>query len=523
MFGTDDKILRMLVVLALLMTEVCGVEIAPPRILPPESVSTKQFNLPRQVHIGFGDSPTEIVVMWSTELNDTSVVEHYHGDKSNAKSTEGQTLYFEMNHNGLKFLHRVVLKDLIPGQKYFYAARGKDDRSISEQFSFTIPKAEGVHSYMVYADLGLMSKGLPHVIYEPKQRKYDAVFHVGDIAYDLGTDGGRVGDRFMDRIQMLAARVPYMTIPGDHEMFQISKDHYLHRFSNPGNTWPMRMDKLWYSLDIGKAHFISLSTEVFFMDTKNIYTEIDWLVHDLEKANANRKKIPWIIVFTHRPLYCSTDDKREDCTNVNSRVRKHLEDVFYFYGVDLVLSGHQHLYERTYPVYKGHVLAYNYLDPRGPVHLIVGTMGNPYLTEYGSKPGGAWSSVIMSEKEEEMYGHLNIYNDTHLHWEARLAQDNDVRDAMWIIQRIHGPFNKSSIFIPDPLGNLGQAWQDEQQSGDIINLKFFYMNADDYANRITVLGFTMVILLVGLCFKKKILNSVRICCVKQEKNQNLHV
>ncbi|KAK3102068.1 hypothetical protein FSP39_008520, partial [Pinctada imbricata] len=423
---------------------------------------------------------------------------------------------------GLQYLHRAVLKDLHPGQKYFYAVRGKDDRSVSEQFSFTVPNPAKPVSVMVYGDMGTKSTGLPYIVYESKQKHYDAVFHVGDVAYDLGTNGGKIGDKFLDRIQMLSAHVPYMTIPGDHDLFPNSKTHYLHRFSHPSSPWPMSSDKLWYSLDIGKAHFVCLSTEVFFSDTKNIYTEMDWLVKDLENANANRKKIPWIIVMTHRPLYCSAEDKNEDCTSANSIVRKHFEDMFYFYGVDLVISGHQHLYERTYPLYKSHALAYNYLDPKGPVHLIIGTMGNPYITEYGSKSRGAWSSVVLSEKEREMYGHLIIHNSTHLNWEVRSAHDNDVNDGMWMIQRMHGPFNKSSIFIPDPLGQLGEAWQEEQQSGDIINLKFFYMT-DDYANRLTVLGFTMVILLIGICFKKKIMNSVRICCVKQEKTQNLHV
>ena len=32
--------------------------------------------------------------------------------------------------------------------------------------------------------------------------------------------------------------------------------HYRNRFSMPGMSWPMPVDKLWYSFNIGKAHFI---------------------------------------------------------------------------------------------------------------------------------------------------------------------------------------------------------------------------------------------------------------------------
>lgn len=476
-------------------------------------------NIPQQVHIGFGETTNEMVVMWSTEHNDSSVVEYHTGDNSdeNVKTVRGNTVYFPENANGLQFFHRVLLSKLQPGVKYYYAVRGEKRESISDQFSFITPDSNEKQIFMIYGDMGTMTKSLPFIVYEATgETKYTSIFHLGDIAYDLGRENGAIGDKFFTKVERMAARIPYMTIPGDHEMFPKSKNQYLHRISNPGKEWPMRPEDLWYSVNIGKVHFICISTEVFFTNKMNIQKIMDWLVQDLEEANTRRQKYPWIVVMAHRPLYCSTDDKNEDCTKAHSVVRTHLEDMFYFYGVDLVFSGHQHMYERTWPVYKNRVLAYNYLDPRGTVHIVIGNMGNVYLTEKGSKPGGPWSSFI-SRSEHEMYGRLYVYNSTHIYWEVRGAQDNDLYDSRWIIQRIHGPFNKSSIFIPDPLGAAGAAWRRQQEdSSDFINLRFFYMNGDDYTNRITVLTFTVIILLFGLCFKKKILNIVRLCFVKQE-------
>ena len=37
--------------------------------------------------------------------------------------------------------------------------------------------------------------------------------------------------------------------------------------------------------------------------------------------------------------------------------QENLEDLFYKYGVDIVINGHVHSYERTFPVYKGVVRA----------------------------------------------------------------------------------------------------------------------------------------------------------------------
>ena len=48
-------------------------------------------------------------------------------------------------------------------------------------------------------------------------RLYDAVLHVGDIAYNLEHDDGKVGDEFLRMVEPIAARVPYMTCPGNHE------------------------------------------------------------------------------------------------------------------------------------------------------------------------------------------------------------------------------------------------------------------------------------------------------------------
>jgi hypothetical protein len=52
---------------------------------------------------------------------------------------------------------------------------------------------------------------------EAIQGNFDAVLHVGDFAYDMVMDDGRVGDAFMNQIQSIAAYLPYMTAVGNHE------------------------------------------------------------------------------------------------------------------------------------------------------------------------------------------------------------------------------------------------------------------------------------------------------------------
>jgi len=61
---------------------------------------------------------------------------------------------------------------------------------------------------------------LPHLIEEVNKgdNDYMGILHAGDFAYNLYTDEGRMGDGFFHYIEPLAAYLPYMTCPGNHEI-----------------------------------------------------------------------------------------------------------------------------------------------------------------------------------------------------------------------------------------------------------------------------------------------------------------
>jgi hypothetical protein len=75
----------------------------------------------------------------------------------------------------------------------------------------------------------------------------------------------------------------------------------------------------------------------------------------------------------HAPFVTSYADsfKQVEC------MRLTYEPLMYKYGVDLVINGHVHAYERSKPVY-------NYtLDPCGPLHITVGSGGKPGIENTG--------------------------------------------------------------------------------------------------------------------------------------------
>ena len=68
-------------------------------------------------------------------------------------------------------------------------------------------------------------------------------------------------------------------------------------------------------------NFSSYSTEVFFTEGGQfVQSQKNWIQADLAAANRNRAKVPWVIAFGHRPMYCSNDDG-DDCTKEDSLVR----------------------------------------------------------------------------------------------------------------------------------------------------------------------------------------------------------
>lgn len=57
----------------------------------------------------------------------------------------------------------------------------------------------------------------PFLLQEKLNFEVDVIFHVGDIAYNLDSYDGEVGDEFLRMIQPIASSIPYMTVVGNHE------------------------------------------------------------------------------------------------------------------------------------------------------------------------------------------------------------------------------------------------------------------------------------------------------------------
>ncbi|XP_060789936.1 acid phosphatase type 7 [Neoarius graeffei] len=410
------------------------------------------WSQPEQVHISYPGVEGLMVITWTTFNYTESVVEYgLWGGKLFSHTAKGNsTLFIDGGSEKRQmYVHKVSLPELQPGATYVYHCGSEE--GWSDLFFFTALNDSTSFSprFALFGDMGNENpQSLARLQKETQAGMYDVILHIGDFAYDMHEDNGRIGDEFMRQIESIAAYVPYMTCPGNHE-WAYNFSHYKSRFSMPGET-----ESLWYSWNIGSAHIISFSTEVYFYlkyGLDLLFKQYEWLQKDLEEANKpqNRAVRPWIITMAHRPMYCSNDDK-DDCTKFESYVRHGrsdtmppapgLEDLFYQHGVDLELWAHEHTYERLWPVYNYKVFNGSvdepYVNPKAPVHIITGSAGCREKHDGFIPKPRDWSAFRSTDYG---YTRMHLINSTHIYLEqVSDDQSGKIIDSFTLIKEVHG-------------------------------------------------------------------------------------
>jgi 3',5'-cyclic AMP phosphodiesterase CpdA len=159
----------------------------------------------------------------------------------------------------------------------------------------------------------------------------DLILHVGDIAYGQGTLEQFESYHF-DVYEELFEALPFYPTIGNHDEITAEAGPYLELFDLPTNAEsadPSDLERR-YSFDWGPAHFVSIDTER--LDEE----QVAWLERDLAATDR-----PWKVVFGHHPPYSSGRHGSAKW------VRELIQPVLERQGVQLVLSGHDHDYERT--------------------------------------------------------------------------------------------------------------------------------------------------------------------------------
>jgi hypothetical protein len=183
---------------------------------------------------------------------------------------------------------------------------------------------------------------------------------------------------------------------GNHELKDSKLPQYMEHFN---------LTKQYYSFDYQNVHFTVMADYVPDEIGSEQYI---FVKDDLAKA-ATDPNIDWIVVTHHSQKYASTHNyeipKEREWNNI-------YHPLFEQYNVDLILQGHQHNYQRTYPLQYNSDSPKNpiitdentntYTNPEGQIYLTVGTGGASLHELNGNK------APYIITAQDGVYGFLNI-------------------------------------------------------------------------------------------------------------------
>ena len=235
-------------------------------------------------------------------------------------------------------LFRVQLSGLTPDSQYVYQVC-VDGKPASDVRSFyTAPEKPMDFTFLAYGDTRTYQDKQKLVCdkmaLDPQNPRL--VFHVGDLV-----DNGSQTDLWPDfavAVKELWSTMPAYVAIGNHEYFS---DNYYKNLALPQNGGG-QFNSEWYSFDYAGVHFIVLDTNILDKYTNPVIPDAvakqyEWLNKDLEA----HKDTKWIVAVFHHPIYSSHKTSRYP------KLQKELIPIFDKYGVDLILNGHNHIYERV--------------------------------------------------------------------------------------------------------------------------------------------------------------------------------
>jgi hypothetical protein len=258
--------------------------------------------------------------------------------------------------------HEVTLQGLEPGKRYYYAAGSSTEvLAEGEEYSFVTAPARGDRRKLrawVLGDSGTGGKEQAEV--RDAMLGYvgptlpDLLLHMGDIAYGTGTDG-ELSTNFFGMYDPLLRGMPAWPTMGNHEgesadAITQSGPYYdafvLPRDGEAGGV-PSGTEA-YYSFDWGNVHFVVL--ESYQSDRSPGGSMLTWLVDDLAEARAE-----WLVAYWHHPPYTKGTHDSDTETEL-IEMRQNVLPILEAAGVDLVLGGHSHLYERSWMLAGGAVV-----------------------------------------------------------------------------------------------------------------------------------------------------------------------
>ncbi|KFE63158.1 metallophosphoesterase [Hyalangium minutum] len=285
-------------------------------------------------------------------------------------------------------IHAIELKGLKPGTEYTYEVDACGTRIPRKHFR-TAPVEGTRHVHFVtVGDFGTGGTREKNVAASMRAQQPELFIALGDNAYEAGTED-EIQNNLFKPLADLISEVPFFPVAGNHEYVTNQAQPYLDNLYLP--TSPSGGER-YYSFDWGFVHFVALDSNcavgLASNDRCTLAAQRAWLEQDLAQSRA-----PWKIVYMHHPPWSSGDHGSQ------LTVRREFGPLFEQYGVDLVLTGHDHNYERSKPMIGDRVATGS---EKGITYLVVGG-GGANLREFSTEKQD-WSVL----RNNTVHGFLDV-------------------------------------------------------------------------------------------------------------------
>jgi hypothetical protein len=385
------------------------------------------------------------------------------------------------------FQYEARITGLNPDTRYYYAVydgkRRLTDPDQTYHFTTHPPNGEARPArFWVVGDSGV-GREAQHNVHlsaldwvKQEGRPLDFYVHLGDMAYLRGRDV-EFQTRFFEMYEPTLRNIVCWPTLGNHEG-GTSKgtngvgpyfDAYVCPTRGEAGGVPTGTEA-YYSFDYGRIHFICLDSHD--LDRKPTGLMARWLKLDLDRTKAD-----WLVAFFHHPPYTkgSHDSDREKQL---IEMRTHIMPILETGGVDLVLTGHSHIYERsmlidgayaTPTIAEGVVLDDGEGDPR---------TGEPYRKSVGINPNGGNIQIVaghggitlsrkgtipLMRKTIVEHGSVIIDVDGDTMRGTMLNKFGEVRDVFAVVKR--GEVTHQRLMTPwQP-----PAWKKPKSAGDDVS------------------------------------------------------
>ncbi|TFF89536.1 MAG: metallophosphoesterase family protein [Promethearchaeota archaeon] len=368
----------------------------------------RNVDIPENIHLTWQDDPSStMTIMWQTNLENSGDIVYF--DKfsrsENVSNYRQNSTGSHLTYVGASvYIHIVELTGLKDNTTYFFICGGQMGYSGERSFR-TLPKNVSKLRFAVGGDSRTNLEAREDI--SKVMATYDPSFivHSGDFVED-----GRIQWRWDKLFEDLHTNwidnngltIPIIPAIGNHEHNSVN---YYNQFALPGN-------EMWYSYNLTEnVHLTILSTEA---NTSG--EQLTWLENDL----ITHQNFTWKFIIFHQPPFPGSRETGHEGAKEN------WVPLFDKYHVDMVFSGHDHIYLRTVPINWTHSETKPQSFENGTVYIISGGLGAPLYT-----PDSHWYDAHAENPSVYHFCLLDIYKNNSLHIQA-INNQSAIFDGFWI-------------------------------------------------------------------------------------------